>query len=151
MASLWGVSDSTNLVCSLKSDLINTVESSFGWDWTFHFFFRKIKTWDHSKTSKLEQNVLRLTWAGRVPGESPSAADKHPHNQSPTDRNRWCRRSYDMYILTRCLLNILLWPNRQLFFGDNLNFWLFSQMKIPLPQQVNSLPCHKWCPSQMEG
>lgn len=103
-------------------------------DQTFYFFFHKIKdkcedlvmralARDYSKTLKWEQNVLRLTPGGWVSGESPSAADKHPHNQSAADRNRWCRNDYDMYIFPSCLLNILLWPNRQHFF---LLIWTFG-------------------------
>lgn len=127
-------------------------------DQTSYFFFHKIQdkredsvmralARDDSKTLKWEQNVLRLTPAGWVWGEGPSAADKHPHNQSAADRSRWCRSDYDMYIFPSCLLNILLWPNRQRF-----SFWY--ELLAFQPDDVltsKALPCDKWSPSQMEG
>lgn len=130
-------------------------------DRTFHFFFHKIKdkreslakrvlARDDSKTLKVEQNVLRLTPAGWVSGESPSAADKQPHNPSPAGRNRWCRSDWQLHF-SRLSAKLPFMATQTTFFPFNLNFWLFSLMKIYLPEQVNTLPCDKWCPSQMEG
>lgn len=125
MASLWGGSDSTDLVCSSESKLINAAESSFGWESTLHLCFHEIKARDDSKAWTLGQTVAGLSRA--------SGASMHTIKPQQTQTGEPTTCTCFARCLARCLLKVLLWPKRHVFVCVfSLNVWL--------PKHVHSLP-----------